>query len=210
MGSVLMGRFVRERAVEPCDETYFFPGSLSIASGSLTLDRRPALFLRLVDLADRWLVAVNATIDAAGRLQAYANFLSLLNHPFAEGVVVEVMITLQIEELAVRRAPVQDDVRVRMGPVLVDRDEVVEPPSFLTEEALAQLARDGSDVLALRADRKRHDHVGRMAKLRAEPLVPCAREPIRNFRDLIGVQLGLTVVDAATVDDMRRLGREVC
>ena len=62
-----------------------------------------------------------------------------------EGVVIEVMVALQIKELAVRRSPVQDDVCVRMGPVLVDRDQVIELPAFLTEEApLLAAARFGA------------------------------------------------------------------
>lgn len=112
------------------------------------------------------------TLEFSGRLKAQPIAVRYLHHCLAKTVVVEVVTFLQKEELAILAAPVQNDMRVRVIPVLMHGRNVVKVATFALKVPLANLARDLGDILATRANRESHQQMRSVPELWVETLIP--------------------------------------
>ena len=135
--------------------------------------------------------------------------LSRFDHRLAEVVVVEVMIAPEIEQLPLGRPAVEDDVGMRVRAILVESYNIVKLLPLLHEKLFADLTSHVANVFSLCANGKRHNHMCGMAELRAEFFVPVPRESICNIVNLFFGKRAGSIMDASTVDDVRRLSADV-
>src|SRR6056297_4140283 len=117
---------------------------VEIATQSRATFSLPALFLSRIDLARARLIVDDPAMHPPCGFQPHTDLLGLLDHRNAEIVIIEVMIPLQVKELAFLRLAVQHHMGVRMLPVLMHRNNPIEVPSvlFVTEKPLTELRRD--------------------------------------------------------------------
>ena len=176
---------------------------------SFRLFRLSALSAGPVDLVDGCFVGDDAALNPARGLQPHTILLRDLDHRRAEGVVVELVICPKIEHLARLRVAVQHDMGMWMRPVLMNSSDEVELARSVLEKPLTHVLGDARHVLTTGPDRECHQKMGRVTHLRVKMLGPTAGEKVGSLLDLSRCQRFLPSMNAATVEKMARLRREV-
>ena len=170
---------------------------------------RPPLVLGSIDLTGARRIVDNAPIDPARGFQTDAVFLGLLDHRKTEGVVVEAVIAPQIEELALLRPAVQHEMRMRVIPVLMHRDDVVEMPLLRLEEPLGHIRGNVAHILPPCPDGKGHEQMRGLSELGFDTPLPPLGKAFGQLLDLSFLKPRLAVQNATAVDDMAGFRGEI-
>ena len=170
---------------------------------------RPALFFGGIDLAGLGRVMHLAAIYPPRCLQPHAVGLGLFDHRQPEVVIVEPMIARQIEKLALLRAAIQYEMRMRMLAVLMYSNDIIKVAFIFLEEPLGHVSRDVAHVLSARSNREGHQQMCGLPKFGFEPRVPPLGKALGQVFDLAALKLGFAIQEPAAVDDMGGLCREV-